>query len=176
MEIKTTRLTLREFVAADWQAVLAYQSDARYLRFYEWETRTESDVRAFIQRLIDWQKEQPRLKFQLAIERDKCLIGNCGVRIVDAKNRIAEIGYELAPDDWGKGYATEAASAMLNFGFRELQLDRIHAWCIADNVASVRVLHKIGMNCEKVTHEQKWFKGRWWDALTFGISAQEYND
>ena len=175
MEIKTTRLALREFVAADWRAVLAYQSDARYLRFNEWEARSESDVRAFIQRFIDWQAEQPRRKFQLAIDCAGRLIGNCGVRIADPAMRQAELGYELDPNYWGNGYATEAAHAMLDFGFRELQLERVTAWCLAENVSSVRVLHKIGMKCEAVTHEQKWFKGRWWDALTFGISAQAYN-
>ncbi len=174
MEIETARLRLREFVVDDWRAVLAYQSDSRYLRFYEWESRTEGDVRAFVQRFIDWQNEQPRQKFQLAIELDGRLIGNCGVRIVDAKNHAAEIGYELDPNFWHRGFATEAARAMLVFGFRDLKLHRISAWCIADNVASAQVLEKLGMKFEARVREQKWFKDRWWDALMFGILEGEF--
>lgn len=176
MEIKTARLTLREFVADDWSAVLTYQSDPRYLRFYEWETRTEVDVRAFVRRFMDWQNEQPRMKFQLAIEHAGRLIGNCGIRMVDAKNREAEIGYELDPKFWRNGYATEAALAMLDFGFRELKLHRVSSWCIADNVASAHVLEKLGLKREGRIREQRWFKNRWWDALIFGILEHEFND
>ena len=175
MEIQTARLLLREFVVADWRVVLAYQSDARYLRFYEWESRTESDVRAFVQHFIDWQNEQPRQKFQLAIERDGRLIGNCGIRVVDPQHREAEIGYELDPNFWGNGYATEAAQAMLDFGFRVLKLHRVSSWCIAENVASAHVLKKLGLKCEGRVREQRWFKNRWWDALLFGILEQEFN-
>lgn len=62
-----------------------------------------------------------------------------------AEARIADVGYELDPNFWGVGYATEAATAVLNFGFAELKVHRIWANAVAENIASLRVLEKIGM-------------------------------
>src|SRR5919199_1776690 len=122
MLLTTPRLTLREFVADDWIAVLAYQSDPRYLRYYAWTERSERAVREFVGRFIAQQHEQPRTKFQLAstLKADGRLIGNCGVRMRAPDAHEADIGYELAPEHWGRGYATEAARAIIAFGFDEL--------------------------------------------------------
>ena len=171
MRITTDRLVLRDFAIEDWPAVLAYQRDPRYLRFYPWADRSEADVRAFVQMQVDLQSEQPRRQFQLAIvlPDDGRLIGNCGIRRKPDNEREADIGYELAPEHWGRGYATEAAGAMVDFGWRELGLHRISAWCIADNVASARVLEKLGLRPEGRLVENEHFKGRWWDTLLFGM-------
>lgn len=67
MKLETARLMLREFVEDDWRDVLAYQSDPRYLRFYEWTQRTEADVRTFVQWFLDNQREVPRIKRQLGM-------------------------------------------------------------------------------------------------------------
>lgn len=176
MQIATARLLLREFVADDWRAVHAYQSDPRYLRFYEWSHRTEQDVRAFVGMFIGWQNETPRQKFQLAATFQNHLIGNCGVRIKNLETHEAEIGYELNPDFWGNGYATEAARAMLAFGFRDLNLRRVTAMCVAENHASARVLEKLGLVCEIGAPKREWFKNRWWDTLRYAISNEEWSD
>ncbi len=60
MELTTERLILREFVYEDWPAVLAYQRDPRYLRYYEWTDRTSEDVQRFVQMFLDQQQAQPR--------------------------------------------------------------------------------------------------------------------
>lgn len=121
MKITTDRLVLREFVADDWRELLEYQSDPRYLRFYAWTQRTAEDVQAFVHRFVDWQREQPRTRFQLAItlRAERRLIGSCGIRKDAADAHEADLGYEIAPSHWGYGYATEAARAMLAFGFNE---------------------------------------------------------
>ena len=176
MELETDRLLLREFVEGDWEAVLAYQSDARYLRHYEWESRTDNDVRTFVRRFLDNQAETPRTKFQMAIVLPDSgrLIGNCGIRKATVDAVDAEIGYELAPEMWGNGYATEAARAMVSFGFRELGLHRIWAHCAADNLASAHVLEKLGMQQEGRLRENAYYKGRWWDELVYGLLEQEW--
>jgi ribosomal-protein-alanine N-acetyltransferase len=160
MRIETARLALREFVEEDWRAVLAYQSDPRYLRYYIWEGRTEAEVRAFVGMFLGHQAARPRTKFQLAIETkaDGRLIGNCGVRLPASGARIAEIGYELNPDEWGRGYATEAARAMLDFGFTEFALQRAWANCVVENTASARVLARLGMRRAPLLHTRQYFK------------------
>jgi [ribosomal protein S5]-alanine N-acetyltransferase len=67
MHIATERLVLREFVIDDWPAVLAYQRDPRYLRFYPWANRTEAQVQDFVEMFVQQQSERPRRKFQFAI-------------------------------------------------------------------------------------------------------------
>ena len=167
MQITTERLLLREFEPDDWRAVLEYQRDPLYLRYYPWEDRTENDARDFVGMFLGWQRETPRRRFQLAIVRRDTgrLIGNCGLRRKPDSDVEADIGYELSPDCWGRGYATEAARAMVSFGFDDLGLERLSSWCIADNVASARVLERLGFNREDLLTRTDHFKGRWWDTL-----------
>ena len=176
LRIETGRLVLREFVADDWRATLAYQSDPRYLRYYGWESRAEDEVRAFVAMFVRLQGEMPRSKFQLAIEAkaDGRLIGNCGVRQAEPGARVADMGYELAPDEWGKGYATEAAAAMRDFAFGVLGVHRLWASCVADNAASARVLAKLGMVFEGRLRQNEFYKGRWWDELVFAMLEEEW--
>ena len=176
MQITTERLLLREFAAGDWRAVLDYQRDPRYLRYYPWDNRTEADARAFVAMFREWQTEQPRRRFQLAVARrqDGRLIGNCGIRRKPDNDWEADIGYELSPDCWGQRYATEAARAVVDFGFRELRVQRISSWCIADNVASARVLERLGFQREGRLRRNEYFKGRWWDTLLYALLAEEW--
>lgn len=176
MILSSKRLILREFMLEDWQAVFDYQTDPQYLEFYEWETRSKAEVQEFVQMFLEQQKQVPRTKFQLAIvlKEEEKVIGNCGIRKIKPELPEASLGYEIASDYWGKGYATEAASTMIKFGFEELKLQRIYGWCIAENLASARVMEKVGMQFEERFTENEWFKGRWWDTLIFGISRDEW--
>lgn len=176
MILTTDRLVLREFVEDDWRAVLAYQSDSRYLRFNTWTKRTPEDVQAFVGRFVTQQRQDPRLKFQLAITLPPAgqLIGNAGIRIKTAGGHEADIGYELDPQHWGQGYASEAARALVQFGFERLRLHRISAHCLVENTASARVLEKLGMRLEGRLRDSECFKGRYWDTLHYAILEHEW--
>ncbi|MDX1520590.1 MAG: GNAT family protein [Anaerolineae bacterium] len=176
--LTTSRLTLREFIETDWRAVYAYHTDPRYLRYYPWTTRTETEVQTFVQRFITWQAEDPRSRFQFAIvlTAGQQLIGTCGLRMNQPGGWEADFGYEIAPDHWGHGYATEAAAAMLAYGFETLQLHRISASVIADNTASIRVLEKLGLRHEGTLRQNQWMKGRWWDTLIYAILQPEWRE
>ena len=176
MELTTERLILRDFVADDWPTLLAYRSDPAYHRFYPSTEGSEEDARAFVAMFLDHQQARPRIKFQLAmtLKESGQLIGNCGVRLKEPGALEADIGYELSPAHWGRGYATEAARALVAFGFTGLSVHRIWSWCIADNVASARVLEKLGMRQEGRLRENEFFKGRWWDTLLYAILEPEW--
>lgn len=176
MQLETNRLILREFVEEDWPAVLAYQSDPLYLRYYHWSDRSPGSVRAFVNMFLEWQQEQPRSKFQLAVvlRENLQLIGNCGIRISNVELREANIGYELSSEFWGKGYATEAAQAVLRFGFEELGMHRIFATALSANTGSTKVLAKLGMRLEAQELEKEFIKGRWYDSLTFAMLDREW--
>jgi ribosomal-protein-alanine N-acetyltransferase len=176
MIIETPRLRLREFVTDDWPAVLAYQSDPRYLTYYAWTGRTEADVRAFVSQFVAWQASVPRLKYQLAVTlRDGGeLIGNCGVRLEGPGSRTADFGYEIAPVQWGRGYATEAARAMVGFGFEGLGLQWIWGECVSENAASRRVMEKLGMHCQARPWQTQWIKGQWWHTVACGVLVDDW--
>jgi ribosomal-protein-alanine N-acetyltransferase len=178
MRLETLRLVLRDFKEDDWRAVLAYQNTPEYVRFTPWTERTETEVRQFVWAFLRWRDEQPRYKFQLAITLRSSgqLIGNCGVRSSSHKSWEAEMGYELDSRYWKQGYATEAAGAMMDFGFQELRLHRIWAHCIAENVASARVMERLGMRFEGRLYETEWMKGRWWDSLLYAILDREWSE
>lgn len=178
MELWTPRLHLRDFVEGDWPAVLSYQSDLRYLRYYEWESRDEAGVREFLQMFLDHQKQNPRHKFQLAVtlrETDQ-LIGNCGIRLDKPGDLVGDIGYEFAPGYWGHGFATEAAGEIVRFGFEDLGLHRIWSWSVAENVGSWRVMEKLGMRRKGQLHDNEFYKGRWWDTLIYAILEDEWRE
>jgi RimJ/RimL family protein N-acetyltransferase len=148
------------------------------LRYYEWSSRAEEEVRQFVQAFIDQQNERPRTMFQFAVtlEPEGRLIGNCGIRKRTSEAFEADMGYEIDPDFWGNGYATEAARAVLAFGFEQLALHRVWANCIAENRASAHVLEKIGMQLEGRLRENVRMKGRWWDTLIYAILDREWQE
>lgn len=172
----TERLLLREFVEDDWREVLAYQSDQRYLRYSPWSARTAEEVQSFVGGFIEWQVQRPRTGYQLAVvlRDEEHLIGNCGIRMETGDSRQAIIGYEISPERWKEGYASEAAGGMLAFGFERLGLHRIWSRCVAENVASGRVLEKIGMRSEGRLLQEEWIRGGWWDTLIYGILDHEW--
>ncbi|MCC5637221.1 GNAT family N-acetyltransferase [Nostoc sp. CHAB 5844] len=174
--LETDRLLMREFTETDSEAVFVYQSDPLYLRYYHWTQRTKADVDQFVQEFIVQQIEQPRTKFQLAIilKQENQLIGNCGIRINDFLLREANIGYEIDSRYWKQGYATEAAYTILKFGFEELGMHRIWSYCVAENLASARVLEKIGMSREGHLREKEWIQGRWYDHFLYAILNDEW--
>ncbi len=143
----TDRLILREFVASDFDALREIDSDPEVLRFRSRSVITPADTREFLAQAEAQAVEQPRQQYALAITRrdDGRLLGACGLIIASSRYDEAYLWYVINRQDWGKGYATEAASRLLRFGFEEAGLRHIFAECQLDNLASARVLEKIGM-------------------------------
>jgi RimJ/RimL family protein N-acetyltransferase len=173
MLLVTERLMLREFAVDDWRAVFAYQNHPEFLRFYHWTVRTDVDARNFVDDFVRAQHDHPRSCYQLALtlKTDQQLIGRCGIHINDATRCEAYVSYELNPSYWNHGYVSEAASALLEFGFSQLGLLRIWACCIADNMASRRVLEKLGMHLEKCAPNRITLKGREYVQLVYAAYA-----
>ena len=101
------------------------------------------------------------------------LCGACGL-IVHKRDLNAELGYWIGVPYWGRGYATEAASEVVRYGFEEMDLHRIHAAHFASNPASGRVLQKIGMSYEgtRREHHRKW--SDYEDRVEYGLLAPEW--
>jgi len=113
--------------------------------------------------------------FAWAIVRseDDRLIGSCGFVSQSSERRSAEIGYWLGRPYWGKGYAVEAARALVRHGFEQMGLDRVEAKCFLENRAGQRVIEKLGMKFEGTDHSER-IKGVYPELSLYGITLQEW--
>ncbi|MEM9313268.1 MAG: GNAT family N-acetyltransferase [Pseudomonadota bacterium] len=111
--------------------------------------------------------------FALALRSSDELVGCCGLTIDGSVNR-AEIGYWVGQSYWGSGFASEAASAVLRFGFEELELNRIYGRHFARNPSSGRVMARIGMQREGVARQDAKMWGRYEDVVSYGVLREDW--
>jgi ribosomal-protein-alanine N-acetyltransferase len=174
--LRSERLILREIRESDWQALHAIESLPEVARFQSFAPRTEAESHTYVRDACQSAADDPRLTYDLAVTlaNDDWMIGRCGLGISESEPREAMLWYTLHPDHWGRGYTTEAARAMVNFAFRELRLHRIWADCDPDNIASWRVLEKLGLRREGHLRENAWVKGEWVDSFIYAILDREW--
>jgi RimJ/RimL family protein N-acetyltransferase len=172
--LQTERLTLRAYVLSDIPALVpligAREVAATTLRIPH--PYTESDARDFIARVQEDLSNGGSLPLAIVVSESGALCGGVRLRI-EPDHRRAELGYWIGVPYWGNGYATEAASAVVKYGFGTLGLHRIFANHFANNPASARVLTKIGMRHEGSlrAHVLKW--GEFLDLEMYGLLASE---
>lgn len=111
--------------------------------------------------------------FAIVLKKKNNLIGAIGLQIKKVHEN-GELGYWIGKPYWGRGYCTEAAQAVLKYGFRVLKLNRIYATYMSDNPSSGRVMEKIGMRYEGTLrqHVKKW--GEYKDLKMYSILKGEY--
>ncbi|MDP4097641.1 GNAT family N-acetyltransferase [Paenibacillus sp. P96] len=174
MHLETARLLIRDYVPDDGKSVHQYASNETVCRYTMWGPNTEHQTKDYIEQVIAAQGQNPRLSYELAVilKEEEQLIGGCGL-VLNTPN--GEIGYCFHPAYWGRGYAAEAARAMLQFGFTEHHLHRIYATCRPGNVASANVMRRIGMKQEGHLREHLWFKGQYHDSYLFSILEHEFH-
>lgn len=157
--IQTQRLLLRPFGAEDASSLEQLASDRAIA-----DTTVNIPHPYNSEMAHEWiSSHQPRfeagelISFAVTEAVSDTLVGSIGLNIEKASER-AELGYWIGRPFWGKGYATEAATAVTEYGFSELSLHRIYAGCFARNPASAKVLQKIGMTLEGRSreHVKKW--------------------
>jgi [ribosomal protein S5]-alanine N-acetyltransferase len=177
MELITTRLLLREFRQSDLDELAAYASQPE-LRRYEKGLPDRESSQLFLERTIRRAAEKPRKHFCLAIKVppiDK-VIGHISLNSQNPEIKEWEIGWTIRMEDWGKGYASEAAHQMLEYALHDLNAHRVVAFCHAENAASAKVMGKIGMNKEGCLRQTRWFNDGWVDELVYAILESDYKN
>ena len=169
--LETARLRLRPYTEADIPELLPLigtrEVAATTLRIAH--PYTEQDAKAFLQLA----KDPDKLWLAITLRSDARQIGGIGLR-VEKHHQHAELGYWLGVPFWGHGYATEAANEMVRYGFDTLALHRIFASHFKHNLASGRILTKIGMKhegCQR-EHLRKW--DQFVDSELYGILRREW--
>ncbi len=126
---------------------------------------------AILQPMFEGKKQKPRSLFTwkiLSKETDEFL-GLAGYILSNNRSKEGEIYYKLFPKYWGRGYATEVTKRLIRFGFEKLELHRVEAGVVVENVRSVRVLEKAGMTREGIKRKNLPIRGEWADSYHYAI-------
>ena len=168
--IITQRLALRPFRPADWNAVYAYMSDLDVIAYLPEGQFTEAQTREFLAMNIGEQAEA----VAVTLKGEQALIGHMLFHPWYTTH-IYEIGWVFNKRYHRQGYATEAAYALLEYGFETLRIHRVIATCQRENVPSYRVMERLGMQRE--AHFRKCIDrgdNQWGDEYLYALLEEEW--
>jgi [ribosomal protein S5]-alanine N-acetyltransferase len=144
--LDTRRLRLRLPALEDAAGVAEYGSDPEVSRYVSWPRhRSLADAESFLKHAIAAVENGHERNWVVVERATSAMVGTVGLRV---QGHRMELGYALARRWWGQGFATEAAGAVLAWALAQPEVHRVWAVCDVDNVASARVLEKIGMRRE----------------------------
>jgi [ribosomal protein S5]-alanine N-acetyltransferase len=150
---ETERLYLREWVPDDWKRFRPLATDPRVLRYIGAATPwTDEQIRDRIARWIELSHERGWILWPVIHREEAELIGFCG--FWDGFAPDVEIGWRLRYEYWGQGLATEAARAVMDFGFARWNFPRLISVAQAGNKASIRIMEKLGMQFDETFEHQ----------------------
>ena len=171
VELTTERLLLRPFEVGDVADVLAYASDPEVARFLDLpQPYTSDDAEEYVARRIldDWANEAT-----FAIVWQRRVVGSIGLH-VNVPDEVAELGYLLAREMWGRGIVPEAGRAVIDWGFERYALHKVYARSDLRNRQSWRVMEKVGMTREGVVRGYRKVRGEHVDDAFFGVLREEW--
>jgi RimJ/RimL family protein N-acetyltransferase len=146
--LETERLILRRLEDSDADAIFAMRGDAEMMRYIR-EPQNRRETEKWI-RLVSSRWEKDKMGFCAVIEKkSEKLIGWCGVWRL-AETGEVEIGYAIAKEFWNQGFATDAAKAIIEYAFANIETERITAVADPENVSSRRVMEKLGMKFVRI--------------------------
>lgn len=171
--LTTTRLILKPFSPSDAEAVLAYRSDPEVTKYQNFCPTNIEETKAFILRKSGTFNVEDSW-FQLGIYREGQVIGDIGIHFIGPINSQCEIGYTLARNEQGKGYAQEAVTAVIDYLFGTLKKHRISASLDPRNAASEKLLQRMGFRREGCFLKSYYNNGVWEDDLVYGVLEEEW--
>lgn len=175
ISISTERLHLRELEESDAEATNVWESDPIVVRYETEDVRSVEESLAYIRRSHDGRRGEPRVLFDLLVTtKDGAPIGRVGFRITRPEHREATLWFVFRRDVWGRGYATEAAAAMLDLAFERAGAHRVFGDADPRNVGSWRVMEKLGMRREAHLRDHWWLKGEWCDSYFHAVLEDEW--
>jgi ribosomal-protein-alanine N-acetyltransferase len=176
-QIETQNLLLRRIHPSDASALFKTLSDDEVTRFYDDDAYTDtSQARDQIEAWEKGFRSKGCIRWGITNKQKGNVIGSCGFHGFHSWNQRASIGYELARNYWRQGIMTEALSAILKFGFDELELNRIEAVVMPENTGSIIMLEKLGFRNEGLLVEyEKWGSKGFVDLCMCAILRKDFD-
>ena len=173
--IKTDRLTLRKLSLDDTDDLYEYAKRADVTLYLTWSPHVDKTYTFQYLKYLQTRYNHGDFYDWAVCDRESGkMIGTCGFTRFDFPNDSAEIGYVINPEFSGKGYATEAVAAVIEYGFNTLLLNRIECRFIPENLASRRVMEKNGMIFEGIRRQGMLIKGRYCDIGICSVLKDDY--
>jgi [ribosomal protein S5]-alanine N-acetyltransferase len=169
--IRTARLALRDLAPADLAPFLAWHLEPGYADFYGPGDAEPAHMREVFAKILGWTSESPRRNWQLGIEAGD-LVGTIGIRTKDLPPGQAEFGLGLAPRCWGKGYATEASRAMLEFAFNHLAVREITGHAVTQNSRLEPLMKGLGFSASPPEPGPEWMRAKGWTRTLWTLSRK----
>lgn len=177
MLIANPRFHLRDFAGTDRPAFVAYQTDPRYARLYDFRDSNEARAHQLFDLFVSWQTHIPRLNFQLGVFEQATgrLCGCAGLRRAGISDGTAVLGIELAPDDWGRyRLAMDVASALIEHGFQELGLHTITGGTSSGNRRVERLARWFGADVVACRDGPDWMTARGWSETDWALTRHAW--
>jgi RimJ/RimL family protein N-acetyltransferase len=175
--IETARLRLRPFVAADAATLATYRSDPDVARYQGWSAPYPlADAEALVADMVALGGITEGEWYQIAVEEGAThdLVGDVAIHLLD-EGRQAEIGCTIVPGSQGNGYSVEALGALVDHAFRTVGVHRIFALLDERNVASARLVERLGFRLEGRGRKAVWSDGEWSDDCEYGLLEEEWD-
>jgi RimJ/RimL family protein N-acetyltransferase len=177
LRFETARLILRSFEDRDAQAFADYRSDPEIARYQGWEAPYSlAQAIQFVEEMKIAQPGAPGKWHQLAMELKDTgqIAGDCAFQVLREDARQAEIGITLARASQGQGYATESLTRLLDYLFNDLHMHRVRANIDPQNLASARLMERLGLRHEGRFIDSLWLKGEWRNEDWYAILRREW--
>lgn len=174
MKLISERLEFRNFTKEDFPSFYSIFSNEQVMR-YAWIDKFNSEDEAipFFEEFIN-----STYAYAVFSRDDDTFIGVADIQLhtKNSSGGCGEIGYFLLPDYWGKGYASELAKVLIEFGFTKLNLHKMCAKCNSNNLKSEGIMIKVGMTKEGELRKVRFKEGKWDDEKQYGILIEEWKE
>lgn len=167
--LETKRLWLRQATPEDVEAVFAVFCDLKVTQFHDLDTFACLDEASkVIERRAKGFESGRGIRWAIVHKQNNSLIGSCGFTWHDEAN-AAEVGYELKSQFWRQGIMSEALNAILQYGFSSREIQFVIAEVMLENVASKRLLEKLGFQSQGIFKKHSFWKGKHHDLEQFKL-------
>ena len=174
-EITTERLVLRAMRVSDFEDMYDYAKREELTKFLLWSPHpSPAYSKEFLKFVMKRYRAGQFYDWAVVENQSGRMIGTCGFTSIDLEHRKAEIGYVINPDFQRRGYAPEAAGAVLKFAFEELEVNRVECRFMKENEASLLVMKKLGMTFEGYLRDAIFVKGEYRTVGVCSILKEEF--
>lgn len=176
MEIKSERISLKKLKYEDLDFIYKMASEPLVYYYESDEKPNKEETYKKYSKKISSMEEFPDeyLIFLISILPEEIPIGEVFIQLNWEEMREWEIGYEVHPDYWGNGYATEAVKLLMKHCFENLNAHKVVGFCNANNTKSANLMERVGMNRDGILREGRLWRNEWCDEYVYSILEREH--